>query len=223
VDENRIARSVIPSTNSLVDNARLFALVNIAAADAIIAGFDSKYTYNLWRPYHAIRLADTTSNPGTVPDPAWNSLFLPPRFQEYMSNHATVTSAFMTILASLLGDTHTFTLAAPGYPGFTWSFNKFSDAIAQVKEAVSGRYSFPQLLQRGPNSGHGRGNYVGANFLMPAQTTFTQITNSPIATDPASSLAVPGRISTTVASWTCSSAIMASMAPRDQRFLSKQR
>src|SRR5262249_33267359 len=65
VDENRIARSVVPAENSLVDNARLFALLNITAADAIIAGFDSKYTYNFWRPYHAIRLADTGVNPDT--------------------------------------------------------------------------------------------------------------------------------------------------------------
>jgi hypothetical protein len=169
VDENRIARSLVPFTNSLVDNARLFALVNIAAADAIIAGFDSKYTYNFWRPYHAIRLADTNSNPGTVPDPAWNSLFLPPRFQEYMSNHASVTSAFMTILASLLGDTNTFTLAAPGYPSFTWSFNKFSDAIAQVKEArIWAGIHFRNSCNVGQTQGTALANYVATNFLLPA-------------------------------------------------------
>ena len=46
-EENRVARSVVPRKNSLVDNARLFALLNIVACDAIVAGFDSKYTYNL--------------------------------------------------------------------------------------------------------------------------------------------------------------------------------
>ena len=83
VDENRAIRPLISPHASLVDNARFFALINIAAADATIAGFDSKYTYNLWRPYHAIRLADTDGNPDTTADPNWNSLFIAPRFQEY--------------------------------------------------------------------------------------------------------------------------------------------
>ncbi len=179
VDENRIARSVVPATNSLVDNARLFALVNIAAADAIIAGFDSKYTYNLWRPYHAIRLADTNTNPDTVPDPAWNSLFLPPRFQEYMSNHAAVTSAFMEMLAFLLGDTNTFTLAAPGYPTFTWTFGKFSDAIAQVKEArIWAGIHFRNSCNTGQTQGTAIANYVAANFLAPAQRPASEVLNA---------------------------------------------
>src|SRR5439155_1408901 len=99
VDENRIARSAVPSANSLVDNARLFALLNIAACDALIAGFDSKFAYNLWRPYHAIRLADTDGNADTAADPAWNSLFLAPRLQEYISNHASLTGSVMHVLA----------------------------------------------------------------------------------------------------------------------------
>src|SRR5438309_1935256 len=99
VDENRIARSAVPSANSLVDNARLFALLNIAACDALIAGFDSKFAYNLWRPYHAIRLADTDGNADTTADPAWNSLFLAPRFQEYIYNLASLPGPLMHVLA----------------------------------------------------------------------------------------------------------------------------
>ena len=112
-----------------------YNIINIAAADATIAGFDSKYTYNLWRPYHAIRLADTDGNPDTIADPTWNSLFTAPQFQEYMANHAVITTAFMSTVAELLGDKHTFTLSSTGYPSFTWTFNRFSDAAAQVIEA----------------------------------------------------------------------------------------
>jgi hypothetical protein len=168
VDENRIARSVMPPENELVDNARLFALLNIAAADAIIAGFDSKYTYNFWRPYHAIRLADTDGNPDTEADPTWNSLFLPPRFQEYMSNHAVVTAAFMHVLARLLGDENTFTLSAPVFPSFTWTFNRFSDATAQVKEARiwAGIHS-RNSCNVGEAKGIALADYVLDNFLLP--------------------------------------------------------
>ena len=41
----------------------------------------------------------------------------------------------MHVLARELGDEHTFTLVARDYPSFTWTFNRFSDATAQVKEA----------------------------------------------------------------------------------------
>ncbi len=168
VDENRIVRSVVPEQSSLVDSARLFALLNITTADAIIAGFDSKYAYNFWRPYHAIRLAGTDGNPDTEADPNWNSLFIPPRFQEYMSNHAVATGSFMHALARLLGDEHTFTLGAPGFPSFTWTFDRFSDATAQVKEArIWAGIHFRTACDVGEVVGLKLADYVLDNFLLP--------------------------------------------------------
>jgi PAP2 superfamily len=171
VDENRIARSVVPPGNSLVDNARLFALLNIAACDALVAGFDSKYAYNLWRPYHAIRLADTDGNPDTIADPAWNSLFLAPRFQEYISNHASLTGSFMHVLARELGDEHSFTLSSPNYPAYTWTFDRFSDAAAQVKEArIWAGIHFRNSCNVGEAVGVAIADYVIDNFLLPLET-----------------------------------------------------
>ena len=170
-NENHAIRPLIESYGRhlmLVDTARIFALINIAAADATIAGFDSKYTYTLWRPYHAIRLADTDGNPDTTADPAWNSLFTAPRFQEYMSNHAVITTAFMKTLAELLGDKHTFTLSSPGYPGFTWTFNRFSDSVAQVKEArIWAGIHFRNSCNVGAEQGLKISRYVLENFLLP--------------------------------------------------------
>jgi hypothetical protein len=172
-EENHAIRPVVEACAQqwkLVDTARLFALVNIAAEDALIAGFDSKYTYNLWRPYHAIRLADTDGNPATVADPTWNSLFTAPRFQEYMSNHATLTTAFMSTLAALLGDEHTFTLSSTTYPGFTWTFNRFSDAAAQVKEArIWAGIHFRHSCDVGAEQGAKISSYVLENFLQPLE------------------------------------------------------
>jgi hypothetical protein len=168
VDENRAIRPLASPSASLVDNARLFALINIVAADATIAGFDSKYTYNLWRPYHAIRLADTDGNPDTTADPTWNSLFIAPRFQEYMSNHAIITTSVMNTLAELLGDKNTFTLSAPGYPGFTWTFDRFSDAAAQVIEArIWAGIHFRNSCNVGAKQGMKLSHYVLKNFLVP--------------------------------------------------------
>jgi hypothetical protein len=155
---------------NLVDTARIFALVNIAAEDATIAGFDSKYAYNLWRPYHAIRLADTDGNPDTEADPTWNSLFTAPRHQEYMSNHAVITTAFMNTLAELLGDDHTFILSAPGYPAFTWTFYRFSDAAAQVIEArIWAGIHYRNSCTVGAEQGMKISSYVLNNFLLPLE------------------------------------------------------
>src|SRR5262245_33364984 len=57
---NRIAR-VVAAQRGLDTwrNARLFGLLNFAMADGFIAGFDSKYFYNFWRPITAIRAGAT--------------------------------------------------------------------------------------------------------------------------------------------------------------------
>lgn len=56
---NQIAQTIAANQgNTLEENARLFALVNLAMADAGIVTWDAKYTYNFWRPITAIREAD---------------------------------------------------------------------------------------------------------------------------------------------------------------------
>ena len=53
------------------DSARLFALANLATADALITCWDSKRFYAVWRPITAIREGDADGNPATIGDPAW--------------------------------------------------------------------------------------------------------------------------------------------------------
>ena len=67
----------ISQTLSLANNlttpqsARLFALLNLSLVDDVIAFYDAKYTYNLWRPVTAIRASDSDNNPETAADPNW--------------------------------------------------------------------------------------------------------------------------------------------------------
>jgi hypothetical protein len=147
INENSIARSVIPADYALVDTARLFALINFA-----------------------VRLADTDGNPDTTADQAWNSLFVAPRFQEYISNHSVLTGAVMHVLARLLGDQQTFTLNSPLFPTFTWTFSRFSDAAAQVKEArIWGGIHFRTACEVGGEIGIQLGDYVIDHVLRPRQ------------------------------------------------------
>jgi hypothetical protein len=168
VDLFRSVRQVLPPDASLVDNARLFAVLGATSCDSLIAIFDAKYTYNLWRPYHAIRLADTDGNPLTDPDPAWTALVFAPRHQEYPSAHAIATGAFMRVLELTLGDEHTFTLSSPGFPSFTWTFDRFSDAAEQVKQArVWAGIHYPNSVKVGGAMGVALGDYVADHFLLP--------------------------------------------------------
>jgi hypothetical protein len=72
---NQIARKIAHlQGNTEVENARLFALINLAMADAGIAAWEAKYLYQVWRPIVGIREAATTGNPATVADPGWEPL-----------------------------------------------------------------------------------------------------------------------------------------------------
>src|SRR5262245_32430569 len=86
--------------------ARLFALLDPAIADTVIAFYDAKYTYTLWRPVTAIRAADTDDNPDTMRDPNWL-----PETRTTAGDpscpgaHGTVSAAGAAVLASVSGAT----------------------------------------------------------------------------------------------------------------------
>ena len=89
---NVIAKDVAARINKhLRQNARLFALLNVAMADAAIAAWDAKYAYNFWRPVTAIRAGEMDGNPATEPDEGWLPLIVTPHFRT--TSRATVHSA----------------------------------------------------------------------------------------------------------------------------------
>ncbi|MBM3393796.1 MAG: vanadium-dependent haloperoxidase [Betaproteobacteria bacterium] len=98
--------------NTLEQNARLFALTNIAQADAGIATWEAKYHHDFWRPIAAIRLADTDGNDATLADPNWEPLGAPgdgiiadftPPFPAYTSGHAAFGAAVMAMIREFYG------------------------------------------------------------------------------------------------------------------------
>jgi len=58
--QSYVRQAALAKNMDVVDCARLFALASIAGNDALVAVFDAKYHYNLWRPITAIRNADIT-------------------------------------------------------------------------------------------------------------------------------------------------------------------
>jgi membrane-associated phospholipid phosphatase len=127
---NQIAIAVAQSRHlGIEQSARLFALVNVALADAAIVCWRCKYTEGYWRPITAIQLADQDGNPATDPDPTWAPLLPTPPFPEYTSGHSTFSGAAATALAGFFGtDRIAFTVGSDDLPGVFRRYRSFSEA-----------------------------------------------------------------------------------------------
>jgi membrane-associated phospholipid phosphatase len=130
---NSIAQDVALAHHDDIDEtARTFALLDLGLADATIAMYDAKYTYRLWRPITATRLADTDGNSLTTGDPTWTPLATTPADPSYPGAHSTISAAAATILTALYGDHAAFTVSSPTLPGVTRAFNSFHAAAIQA-------------------------------------------------------------------------------------------
>ncbi|MBI2927915.1 MAG: phosphatase PAP2 family protein [Verrucomicrobia bacterium] len=167
---NSITRDVATRQgNSLEENARLFALLNIAMADAGIVTWDAKYRYNFWRPVTAIREAGRDGNPDTVADPEWTPLLVTPNFPEYTSGHSTFSAAAAEILREFYGtDAIHFTAQSDTLPGVTRSYESLHAAVDEI--GLSRLYGGIHFLSGdldGIASGEALGKFVAENFLLP--------------------------------------------------------
>jgi membrane-associated phospholipid phosphatase len=165
---NSIAQAIAAAQgNTLEENARLFALLNIAMADAAISAWDAKYTYDFWRPVTAIRNGDADDNPKTPADPAWNSYLTTPPFPDYISGHSTFSAAAAKILALFYGsDDIPFTTRSDSVPGATRSFPSFSAAAAEAAASrVYGGIHFRSASNDGLIAGARIGEWTFTHYM----------------------------------------------------------
>jgi membrane-associated phospholipid phosphatase len=154
--------------NSLLESARVLALLDLAMADAAIACWEAKYHYVFWRPVTAIPLGDTDGNPATTADPSWMPLFATPAHPEYPSGHSTVSGAAAAVLASFFGEKRHFTMDNDLLIGVTRSFRSFSQALDEVKNArIFAGIHFRSACDDGQTTGIQVANYVLDNALLP--------------------------------------------------------
>lgn len=136
---NKALRDIAVSHGlSLDDSARLLALANLAMADAGITAWDSKFHYVFWRPVTAIPEGENDGNPETTADPDWQPFINTPNYPEYSSGANNVTGAATRILALYFGaDEMTFSVTTTNAaaPQLTRTYNRFSDAAADVVNA----------------------------------------------------------------------------------------
>lgn len=147
---NLAARQVAEAQGrSTAENARAFALVNMAINDSLVASMYNKYHYNFWRPETAIRAGDTDGNWKTDPDLTFLPFIATPCFPSYPSNHASGTSSGAEVLRRLYGaGGHSIRLSNPAVPGITLQYTSFNEITSDVDDArVYGgiHYRFDQV------------------------------------------------------------------------------
>ena len=165
---NRVARSVSAQRNTgLVENARLFALLNLAMVDATIACWDSKYTYRFWRPVTAIRIADTDGNASTDADPGWTPLRPTPLHPEYPSAHACFSGAGAKVLTSFFGNDIPFSTATSTCPaGVVRSYDNFQAMADEIGDSrIYIGFHFRSAVRHGANLGRQVGHWTFHRFL----------------------------------------------------------
>jgi hypothetical protein len=168
---NRIAQNVARARNlSAHDNARLFALLNVALADAAIVCWDMKYACNFWRPITAIREADTDGNDRTNREPTWRSLLNTPPFPSCTSGHSTFSGAAAQVLALFFGRDDIGFTDTSGQPGNARTFTSFSQAAKEAgRSRIYGGIHFEFDNRAGLESGRAVGQYVVDQHLKPDQ------------------------------------------------------
>src|SRR4029453_12789056 len=126
---NRAGRDIAGNGLSLLETARLAAMVNLVGADALGSTLYAKYNYLFWRPVTAI---DPTAviaegfgsapgyadgNPATIEQTGWRPLLTTPNHPEYPAAHGVITSAMAEVFNAFL-DTNQIALNIHGFdPG----------------------------------------------------------------------------------------------------------
>jgi len=148
----------------LSENARYFAMLATASADALIACWDAKYHYNFWRPVTAIRTGDIDGNPDTAPDSTWIGLLITPPHPEYPAAHGCFSGASTETLAYFFGSDEIGFWMDSKVSGLTnpvRTYFRFSDALSEVLDArVYGGMHYRNSTRVGANIGRQVSRFV---------------------------------------------------------------
>lgn len=152
-----------------LQKAHLYALVSMAAADALISVFDAKYAYNFWRPVTAIRNGDLSGNDAVARDAAWEPLIPTPMHPEYPCAHCITQAAVAGVLEHFFGDAiPTVKLTSTTAPGVTRVYTRLSDYVSEVIDArVYDGVHYRTSGEVGADMGRKIAQYTVRNHLVP--------------------------------------------------------
>jgi hypothetical protein len=139
-------------------------------ADGFIAGFETKYSVNFWRPVTAIRAGDTDGNSRTLADPSWSTYLNTPPVPDYTSTHSVLGGAAAEVLRRFFrNDDMTFTTTS-GVPfaGITRSFTSFSQAAEENGASrIYAGIHFRSAVEDGIRQGTRIGAWAFVHLLRP--------------------------------------------------------
>jgi len=155
---------------SLIQNARLFALVEMAGADAYISVFEAKYAFNFWRPITAIRNGDLDGNDATSRDAGWEPLIDTPMHPEYPCAHCITSAAVRVVLESEFGTgAVALSMTSSAAPGVTHKWASIEEWANEVSEArIYGGIHYRNSTVVGKDMGKKIGEFAVQNYLKPA-------------------------------------------------------
>lgn len=152
------AQVSVEQGRSMSDNARTLALMNMAISDAAVSVFDTKYSYDFWRPETAIHASGDTG---------WVPLIKAPCFPGYGSAHASLSGAARRVLERLDGRrNHLITLTNPAVAGVVLQYGAFEQITHDINDArVYGGIHFRFDQEAGGQQGRRVGTYVYTHTL----------------------------------------------------------
>lgn len=168
---NRAWRGISISRGlSVLENARLFALLTTASSDSLIACWDAKYRYMFWRPVTAIRAGG--GNPALTSDPDWLGLVTVPNHPEYPAAHGCFSGASVETLSYFFHtDNLTFTITS-NFPGVTTplrTYTKLSQALKEVLDArIYGGMHYRISTRKGAIMGKQVSHFATRHFFRPS-------------------------------------------------------
>jgi hypothetical protein len=163
---NEIAENAaLAHHTNLEATARVFAVLNLSFADSVIAFYDAKYHYQLWRPVTAIRLADTDGNPETVGSPTWTPLAVTAPDPSYPGAHSTISAAGATVLSAFFGNQDQIRVTSDVLPGTVRTFTSYSDVATEagLSRIFAGQHT-PLDHEAGLALGHHVSQFVLSHF-----------------------------------------------------------
>ncbi len=130
---NEIAdNAALAHHTNLETTARLFAVLNLTFADGVIAFYDAKYHYVIWRPVTAVRLGDTIGNPAITGDPTWTPLATTPADPSYPGAHSVISSAAAFVLSSFFGKDDQIQVTSDVLKGTVRTFDSYQAVMTEA-------------------------------------------------------------------------------------------
>jgi len=161
---------VFLNQRTVLENARLAAMLWVAYADALLGCFESKYYFDAWRPRAAIPAANSDGNPATTAVPDWAPFVNTPNHPEYPAAHACFGGVTSEILEAYFKTPRIKFTWTSTVTGTSHDFRSVDEMLHELKVArIYGGMHFRFSSDDGATLGRRTGRWVAKNYFQPVE------------------------------------------------------